>query len=293
MYPATFFGLFPAFPRDLRAFVAMSFDHRFNARWDAVLRPALASVQVDRQPLQPHRVDLTMSGDSVLTGILDEISRCRVVVADITSLGVLDGRPARNENVFYEVGLAHAARQPEEVVLFRSDRDPLAFDISNVRVHHYEPDQDPAGARALVSKVVAGSLTELQLRRQLSIRRAAESLDLDAWFVLGEAHSRAGALPPERRTMGQALNAGPRLDAISRLLELTAIRAEFFRVTGEVLNNPRAQEEEPFVRYRATPFGVALFEHVMGMMGMDDPQVQEHFRRLAAEGGPRHVGELS
>jgi hypothetical protein len=157
-------------------------------------------------------------------------------------------------------------------------------------VHHYEPDQDPAGARALVNEVVAGSLTELQLRRQLSIRRAADSLDLEAWLVLGDANSAAGALPPDRRTMGQALNAGPRLDAISRLLELTAIRAEFFRVTGEMLDNPSAQDAEPFVRYRATPFGAVLFEHVMGMMGLDNPQVQEHFRRLAAEGGPRRVG---
>ena len=34
MYAATFFGLFPAFPLNWRAFVAMSFDKRVDARWD-------------------------------------------------------------------------------------------------------------------------------------------------------------------------------------------------------------------------------------------------------------------
>ena len=41
MYPATFFGLFPPFPRDLRAFVAMSFEKRFDPRWEQVLQPAI------------------------------------------------------------------------------------------------------------------------------------------------------------------------------------------------------------------------------------------------------------
>jgi len=267
----------------------MSFDHRFDPRWERVLRPALASVQVNGEPLEPHRVDVRMSGDSVLTQILEGLSRCRVVVADITSLGVLDGRVVRNENVFYELGLAQAVRLPEEVLVFRSDGDPIAFDVSNVRVHTYDPDGDPDGARGRVTEVVVGSLTELNVRRHLALRNAADALDAESWMVLAEAQSRAGVSPPARQTMGQALNAGPRLNAISRLLDLTAIRAEYFRFTGQVTE---ADANAPLVRYRTTTFGAALFEHLVAAMGLDDPQIREHFQRLAAEGGPRNIGEL-
>ena len=51
MYPAIFFGLFPPFPRDERAFVAMSFDPRFDARWKNVIVPAVRSVHVNDTPL--------------------------------------------------------------------------------------------------------------------------------------------------------------------------------------------------------------------------------------------------
>lgn len=104
MYPNTFFGLFPPFPRDLKAFVGMSFDKRFDPRWNNVIKPALSLVQFNNVPLEPHRVDLTNASDSILTEILDNIARCRVFVADITALDQVNNRAIRNQNVFYEIG---------------------------------------------------------------------------------------------------------------------------------------------------------------------------------------------
>jgi hypothetical protein len=267
VYPATFFGLFPPFPRDLQAFVAMSFDPHFDARWVTVLKRGLELVLVKGQPLEAHRLDLAMAGDSVLTGVLEKIGRCQVVVADISSHGVLDGRPVRNENVFYEVALAHAVRLPEEVVLFRSDRDPLAFDISNVRVHQYDPDSDPATACRMVADVVSGSLNELQLRRHLSIRRAADSLTAECFFYLVDAQKSDGALPPYRRNMDAQMDGAMR-DAISRLLDLSAIRPDYLTLKPGDLDSPEPIGE--FVRYRTTPFGTALLAHMRDTTGMKD-----------------------
>ncbi len=118
----------------------MSFDPSFDARWPHVLAPAVRAVLVNDRPLDPHRVDLRRVSDSILTEILDGIARCRVFLADLTSFGEINGRAVRNANVMYEVGLAHAVRQPEEVLLFRSDDLDLLFDITNVRVHRYDPD---------------------------------------------------------------------------------------------------------------------------------------------------------
>ena len=131
MYPAHLFELFPPFPRDERVFVAMSFDPALRLRWTNVIEPA-----VREAGLEPFRVDASKVSDSILTEILQGIARARLILADISSVGGV-----RNANVLYEVGMAHAARQPQEVLLFRSDSDRLLFDVSNVRVNAFHPGQ--------------------------------------------------------------------------------------------------------------------------------------------------------
>lgn len=283
MYPQTFFSLFPPFPRDERAFVAMSFDKRFDARWTEVLEPAIASVTVNDVRLEPHRVDLTSRSDSIITEILDEIARCRLFVADVTTMGFLDNRPVRNQNVFYELGLAHATRQPEEVLLLRSDTDDLAFDVSNVRVHSYDPDGNPAGARALVSELIVASSRELQLRRHLAVRRAAERLDYASWVLLVEAQNGEPMRPPAPRNMGEVLGSFDRVRAIDRLLDTGAIRCEFVRVTAELLDSEASEPGEGMLTFRLTPFGSALFEHIAVEMGVTSPELRPTLEALAAE----------
>jgi hypothetical protein len=283
MYPNTFFGLFPPFPRDLKAFVAMSFDSRFDTRWENVIRPALSHIRLNDAPLEPHRVDLTSASDSILTEILDQIARCRVFVADITALDQLNKRAIRNQNVFYEIGLAHATRLPEEVLLFRSDDFELAFDISNVRVHRFDPDGNPEQARNIVTETVINSLRELDLKRNLAIRQAAERLDYESWFVLAEAQQQSGVTSPPRQTMRQALSAGARLDAIARLLDLGAIRTEFMKITDESFSAQLDGAAEKLVRYVATPFGSVLFDYVMEKMGLTDPMLRDKLERMAQD----------
>src|ERR1035437_373147 len=140
MYPANYLALFPPFPLDNRVFVAMSFAPQFENRWTNVIAPAITSVTWGGKPLIPFRVDQRTISDSILTEILNGIGRCRMFFADISTIGILEGRPMRNANVMYEVGIAHAVRMPSEVVLFRSDNHELNFDVTNVRVNYYEPD---------------------------------------------------------------------------------------------------------------------------------------------------------
>ena len=129
MFRSLFYHLFPAFPREDTAFVAMSFAEAFSSRWENVLAPAIGRVKVNDKALAPVRVDARKVSDSILTEILDGIGRARVVLADITAHDARGFR-GRNGNVMYEVGLAHAVRLPEEVLLFRSDDQQLLFDVS-------------------------------------------------------------------------------------------------------------------------------------------------------------------
>jgi hypothetical protein len=233
VHPNPYLSLFPPFPRDNRVFVAMSFHPRFDAPWQDVLVPAVRRVEVAGSALDPHRVDLRKASDSVLTEILEGISRCRFFLADIT--GELGGRPVRNANVLYEVGLAHATRLPEEFALLRSDKKELLFDVMNVRVLEYDPEGDPKAAQNLVADAIVQSLKEFDLRKSLSVRRLAESLDVPRWLLLLEAASVGVVHHAPVKTMRDALGGATRRQAIDRRLETGALRAEIVKLTPELL----------------------------------------------------------
>lgn len=127
MYPSEYYSLYPPFPRLDQIFVAMSFSGAFKSRWENVIEPAIGRVALSDKKLKTHRVDTKNVSDSILTEILMGIARSRLVIADITTIGMVDERPVRKGNVLYEVGLAQAVRLPEEVLLFRSDNDPPSF----------------------------------------------------------------------------------------------------------------------------------------------------------------------
>lgn len=279
MYPNTYLSLFPSFPRNNRVFVAMSFHPRFDARWQQVLAPAVRRVEVAGSPLEPYRVDMRKASDSVLTEILDGISRCRFFLADITVMGELDGGPVRNGNVLYEVGLAHATRLPEEVALLRSDTKELLFDVMNVRVLEYDPDGNPEAAQNLVAGAILQSLKELDLRRSLSVRRVAESLDVHSWFLLLETVSVGVAHHAPVKTMRDALGGATRRQAIDRLLETGALRAEIVKLTPELLAQATDKPFEELVAYRVTELGRAVAEYGAQELGFDSPEI----RRLLTE----------
>jgi len=273
MFPRNYFGLFPPFPRENKVFVAMSFDDRFQSRWENVISPAIRNVAVNDTSLEPHRIDTRRIGDSILTEILGGITNDRLIFADITTLGHVDGRPIRNGNVMYEIGLAHSVRLPEEVLIFRSDSDHLLFDVANVRVNSYDPDGDPKHARAQVSDVIIESLKELDLKRSLAVKSAAQSLDFTGWWVLSMAAAKNGVHHFQTRTMGQALGNAANNAAIVRLLEFGALETDYVKLTTELVKQFNGPAEQ-LVKYKPTSFGKAILEYAATEMVGTSPEIQ-------------------
>jgi hypothetical protein len=179
MYPLNIFNLFPPFPHTNNVFVAMSFNEKFDNRWENVIKPAIYEVG-----LKPYRVDMKTISDSIITEIVSGIGNCRLFFADVTTLAHCENRSFRNENVLYEVGIAHSSRLPEEVILFRSDNDPLMFDLSNIRVNRYDPDVNKEEARNLVTEALKSAISEIDLQQHLSVQRAVDSLNYDSIQLL-------------------------------------------------------------------------------------------------------------
>lgn len=278
MYPADYFSLFPAFPRKNQIFVAMSFADRFNHRWKNVIVPAIKRSKVNNEKLKEHRVDIRTVSDSVLTDILTGISQSKLVLADITTIGKIGDDAIRNANVLYEVGLAHAVRLPEEVLLFRSDNDPLIFDVANIRVNSYDPDGKPKESKDIVVERIVSAFTEIDLKKQLAVKRAAETLDYPSWWALVEALHQGGISHPEQRTMGQILGSFAQSQAISRLLEMGALRTQYQKVTPELIEaNSEDRSGSAYMRYQCTEFGKALLEHGANQAGIFEPEMIKHF----------------
>ena len=264
MYPHQYFGLFPPFPREDKVFVIMSFDERFSSRWEHVIVPGINSVEIAGRRLKAHRVDAGHISDSILTDILGRISDARLVIADLTTIGHVDGRPVRNDNVMYEVGLAHAVRLPEEVLLFRSDRDDVLFDIANVKVNWYEPDADPSGARERVSGAIVEAMRGIELTRHLAVRAAVQSLDVIGRLVLLEACAEGSIRNRPTRTLGQALGNGPANAAIRELLRIGALVAHGQQLVPEAVKD--MTDVSDLVSYSPTPLGRSICEYMCAEM---------------------------
>ena len=114
--------------------------------------------------------DLRRSGQ-ILEQILQAIARTDVVIVDVTG---------DNPNVFYELGIAHAAKSEGKVIIVKqraSDRSEehspkVPFDIAGNRYLDYEPTAD--GIQAM--------LPELETR----IRNA---LERTSWFRVAEGRT--------------------------------------------------------------------------------------------------------
>lgn len=290
MYPLHYLSLFPAFPRTHTVFVAMAFDRQLDARWEHVIKPAVARIEIGGRRLAAHRVDLSRSGDAILTEILQGISESRLVLADMTSLTELNSKAVRNGNVMYEIGIAHATRLPEEVILLRSDRHKLEFDVAGVRVHDYDPDADPAAAQEKVARLLWDALGAVESRRQLAVRVALQRLTAPAERLLFQC-AISGTLEHPKLTNLITAPSVTRADAaITLLLELGAIEADVIELTEALLDALKAKpDHEPeMLHYRVAPFGRALIEAIGERMGMRKPELQRKYEALFLD--PQHAG---
>lgn len=112
----------------------------FDAVYEELLRPAIREAQ-----LEPLRADQELVGGLIHKPMFERLILADYAVADLTTA---------NANVFYELGVRHAAR-PYSTVLVSADVKRAPFDLAADRVRPYTLDDhgrpaDPANDRAAV-----------------------------------------------------------------------------------------------------------------------------------------------
>jgi hypothetical protein len=235
-----------------RVFVAMSFEPRFQERYDSVIVPAVQSISSAGRPLDAFRVDASKSGDSILTEILDGVAHSELVLADLSVVGqdAATGHAYRNGNVMYEVGLALACRQPSEVLLLRDDHERFLFDVSTIP--HLTVDfHDQEAARKCIANELTARISTRKLledaRIEIAIatlsREEVDALQNMAQFKPGQFWGR---IPSKSGLdlMGMVM--------IPRLLDKGIIKLAGVSQAG-------------YPVYLPTPFGHAIAGHIAGL----------------------------
>lgn len=118
----------------------------FDAVYAEVIRPA-----VEAAGMQPLRADEEIEGGIIHKPMFERLILCEYAVADLTTA---------NANVFYELGIRHAAR-PYSTVLVYAEGFRLPFDVAPLRAVPYR--LKPGGKPAIAEEI--SGVIEERLRR--------------------------------------------------------------------------------------------------------------------------------
>ena len=107
-------------------FVMMPFGSWYDQYYKDIYIPAIQDAG-----MEAVRADELFSTGSVIEQIWEQIQKAKILLADLSN---------KNANVFYELGLAHAAKKP--VVFTAGALEDVPFDLRHLRVVIYD-SRDP------------------------------------------------------------------------------------------------------------------------------------------------------
>jgi MAP3K TRAFs-binding domain len=133
----------------------------FDALYDDCIKPAAADADVE-----VIRADEETLGGIIHRPMYERLLLAEIVVADLTFA---------NANVFYELGVRHAAR-PRSTILIYAQIGQLPFDVAPIRAIPYELDDDGA--------LVEPDVLREELARRLAIAKTDDVVDSPLFQLL-------------------------------------------------------------------------------------------------------------
>ena len=138
----------------VRAFVIRGFGQKYGVDFERVhaelIRPALKDAGVDGG----DTTQVIVQAGNIRKDMFRELVVADIVVADVS---------VHNANVFYELGIRHAAR-PRSTVLIYAKIDETPFDLKTDRYLKYDPDS-PGTSRAALAQVLRETLASRGCRQ--------------------------------------------------------------------------------------------------------------------------------
>jgi hypothetical protein len=133
---------------DDSCFVMIPFVEPIGGYYASIYQPAIEKVK-----LKADRADSDLYGTGkIVDQIWRGITSARILLAELT---------ARNANVLYELGLAHALHKPVVLICSKANEADVPFDLRHVRVIYYDKD-DPFWGTKLIEKIAETIVSVLQ-----------------------------------------------------------------------------------------------------------------------------------
>lgn len=128
-------------------------DINFDSVYEQAIRPAIEDAGMD-----PIRADEELTGGIIHKPMFERLLLCEFALADLTTA---------NPNVFYELGVRHAARPATTLAIF-AKRQSLPFDIALLRSLPYD-----LGEGNRFTSIEASALRSALTRRLKELRQVA------------------------------------------------------------------------------------------------------------------------
>ena len=182
MYPLTYYETFMRYERSDQVFVAMPFTKPFQKVYKDIIEPAIGTIRIADRQLLPRIINRGTTGSpDIHEQILDAILHSRVVLADMTVQSQYRGddyakRWQPNANVTYEVGIACAWRNPEDILLIHqvSKKHTYSFDVQNLR--HFAYSQNSGKSVSLIAEEIRRTIDRSGFLAKRMFKKIVESL---------------------------------------------------------------------------------------------------------------------
>tara|TARA_R110000787_G_scaffold229036_1_gene336616 strand:+ start:303 stop:1259 length:957 start_codon:yes stop_codon:yes gene_type:complete len=197
MYPAAYYEKFMQYEPSNEVFVAMPFSSSFQNAFDTVIQPAINRVRIKGVPLTARIINRGATGSpDIHEKIFEAIIHSRLVIADMTVQASYEGdngnsRWQANSNVAYEVGLASAWRNPEDILLINQPHTnhSYSFDVQNLRHFEYKIN-DPAYIEAL-AREISGAINQSSFLAKQTYFKTLQSISPSAVHYMHQESRRA------------------------------------------------------------------------------------------------------
>ena len=235
MYAKFFFERFWAGEQRNELFVCMPFHDSFDIKFRNIMSPSAQKAGFEKA----ERVKEDWEANVITDRIFDGIANSKMVLFDLTDDPKSPCQFSRqvNGNVLYELGIANAMREPEDILLIReSSSVKIPFDISGLNINIYEGELEIDWLSSKLQKALEKQKWYMSKR----VDAASKSIDEFAFEIMyqigcrppGFNHFNIAGMPPEVRM------------SVLRLIDLGIL----WFATGI---DERSREHA----YRWTPFG--------------------------------------
>jgi tetratricopeptide (TPR) repeat protein len=133
-------------------------DINFDSVYEQAIRPAIEAAGMD-----PIRADEELTGGIIQKPMFERLLLCEFALADLTTA---------NPNVFYELGVRHAARPATTLAIF-AKRQSLPFDIAYLRSLPYDLGEDNRFSVDEASALRSTLTRRLKELRQVAVEDSA------------------------------------------------------------------------------------------------------------------------